>query len=310
MEERISDLTTRCLTLFRALEDPPDGDEPSSLDPRVFIRMMDEQSRFKVWSGNIGAHTTGTRSLDHRLRDASEIRSQVISLLKDLIQLLEDAAAIARGDKTPWDQQPEDPEEAGAAGTDSDDDDGLPATELNQIVDGVADVVNCLVRLTVTIRNPGPHGRYIKTSSADTSHFEAHDIAHVRSKFNNVEPWLAHRLGKAISRRRQYFKYRGSHHEKLSYGLDGEFDAGKALDMDTIASSVANHLKDGFSRANHTPTQAPPSDNGVSQTSYVTSAAGSGTLTIPPLPDAAASGPFQCCFCYARIAARDRMEWK
>jgi hypothetical protein len=173
----------------------------------------------------------------------------------------------------------------------------------------MADVVNCLVRLTVTIRNPGPRGRYIKTSSADASHFEAHDILHVRSKFNDVESSLADRLGKAISRRRQYFKYRESHHEKLSYGLDGEFDGSKALEMETIASSIASHLKDGFSRV-HQGQPPPVSDDCMSQTSYATSAAGSGGLTIPPLPEAAGRGPFQCYFCYAMIVARDRMEWK
>lgn len=42
-------------------------------------------ARFKLWAGSLGAHrTSGGRSLEYRLRDASSIRKQLISLLQDL----------------------------------------------------------------------------------------------------------------------------------------------------------------------------------------------------------------------------------
>ncbi len=44
--------------------------------------------RFRVWSGNIGAHQRGKSSLDHRLRDASYIRIRVLRLLDNLNKLL------------------------------------------------------------------------------------------------------------------------------------------------------------------------------------------------------------------------------
>lgn len=46
--------------------------------------------RFKLWSQNIGAHHTGSSSLDYRLRDASNLRKQAIDLVGDLAQALED----------------------------------------------------------------------------------------------------------------------------------------------------------------------------------------------------------------------------
>jgi hypothetical protein len=52
--------------------------------------VKDELGRFKVWVGNIGAHRTGRSSLDHRLRDASHIRKQVVRLLEDLAESLLD----------------------------------------------------------------------------------------------------------------------------------------------------------------------------------------------------------------------------
>lgn len=52
--------------------------------------VKDEFDRFKLWSQNIGAHHTGRRSLDYRLRDTSNLRKQAIDLLEDMAQALED----------------------------------------------------------------------------------------------------------------------------------------------------------------------------------------------------------------------------
>lgn len=42
-------------------------------------------ARFKLWAGTLGAHrTSGTRSLEYRLRDASSIREHLVSLLQEL----------------------------------------------------------------------------------------------------------------------------------------------------------------------------------------------------------------------------------
>ncbi len=315
MAETISSQVSQCLTLFRSLVEPPDPDglKLSFTDANVVHQMVDEQSRFKVWSGSLGAHRTGTSSLDYRLRDASHIKDQVGKLLKDLLQLLQDALAIAKGELTPWDQQPEDAEEEDIEITDLDD--GFPATELDQIAEGMADVVSCLFGLAVAIQNPAPHDRYLKTKAVDVSHFEPYGIQHVYSKFSGIKPWLAERLGAAISRRRHYLKYRQSHHEKLAHGLDQELDTDKALEAQTVASSIPSHMKAGH--ASSSQAQEPllmlddaASDAGVSQTSYASSAAGAGKLTVPPLPEEASTGPFQCCFCYMMVVARDRAAWK
>lgn len=45
--------------------------------------------RFKLWAGSLGAHrVSGSRSLQYRLRDASSIRTLLISLLEDLSKLV------------------------------------------------------------------------------------------------------------------------------------------------------------------------------------------------------------------------------
>lgn len=46
-------------------------------------------ARFKLWAGTLGAHrTSGTRSLEYRLRDASSLREHLISLLQELKDML------------------------------------------------------------------------------------------------------------------------------------------------------------------------------------------------------------------------------
>ncbi|KAK0716630.1 hypothetical protein B0T21DRAFT_296735 [Apiosordaria backusii] len=320
MAENIASHVLRCLAAFRPLLEPQSTTatpQKKPLEPKILTVLTDEFSRFKVWSGTIGAHKTGSSSLDYRLRDASHIRDQVLNLVIDLISMLSDVIAITAGEITPWDELDEDEDEADL---DNESDEDSPKTELEQIATDIVDVVNGLLRLSVDIKNPAPHPRFLETKLTDKTYFEPFDIQHVSSKFNNIDPWLAERLGKSISRRRQYFKYRETHHEKLSAGLETALlgqevevhQKAEPKDSETIASSIPLAMKDSTIMTIAQPAfiKDDQSDAGISHTSYATSAAASGNLKIPPLPDQAYKGPFQCPFCYTMIVARDRNAWK
>jgi hypothetical protein len=97
---RVADFVLACLHEFRLLCDTPhiwesglhkDASQQDDTDQMWLLKLKDEQSRFMVWSGNIGAHRTGRSSLDHRLRDASNIRNHIIQMLCNLIELLGDS---------------------------------------------------------------------------------------------------------------------------------------------------------------------------------------------------------------------------
>jgi hypothetical protein len=273
----------------------------------ISASLRDEETRFRVWSGNIGAHKKGRSSLDYRLRDASHIQKQVINLLEDLNTLLDDAVAIVTGEEAPWDDLEDD-----ALEPEDDLDDGIPDTELGQIAVDVVDVVNCLLRLSVSIRNPAPHDRFVASAPTETSYYEPFDVQHVRSKFGGtINEDLAIRLGKAISRRRQYFKYREAHHAKLCQGLDPD----KPVPADaasTIASSIPRELKDR-DRANDSMgvvNEDARSDGGVSETSFASSIAEAAKLRVPLLPKEAEKGPFECPFCFMMITATNSVSWK
>uniref|UniRef100_A0A0D2Y9H0 Prion-inhibition and propagation HeLo domain-containing protein n=1 Tax=Fusarium oxysporum (strain Fo5176) TaxID=660025 RepID=A0A0D2Y9H0_FUSOF len=128
MVQRIAAVVTQCIDCFGKIVRAPTTLAPSS--PTFGKDMADQQTRFNVWAGNIGAHRTGLSSLDYRLRDSSQIEDQVLSLLKDLIELMQDAHNILMGNEVPWDKI-----NAG----DDEDFDGRD-TELNQISVDIADV--------------------------------------------------------------------------------------------------------------------------------------------------------------------------
>lgn len=52
----------------------------------------DELGRFKIWTGNSRALQKNSRSLDYRLREASQVRDQVVKILKDLEYSLRECA--------------------------------------------------------------------------------------------------------------------------------------------------------------------------------------------------------------------------
>ncbi|KAJ4138432.1 hypothetical protein NW768_002264 [Fusarium equiseti] len=303
-DESIADSVRKCLEEFQLLEQVESSTATDS-SRKSALEIVEGKARFNIWSGNIGAHSTGRRSLQYRLRDASHLQKQVISLLEELSELLADAYAIVIGEKVPWDHI-EDDESIGFDSKSESDDDDVPATEMSQISQNVSDVIDCLLRLSVAIRNPAPHDRFATHMSIDASHYEPFDIEHVTSKFSKIEPFLADRLGRAISRRRQYFKYRESHHLKMSQGLhcrepnDGD---------STIASSLPQHVKaTDFSLEAVDEDEA--SDSGITQTSFASSHAGGDKLRVPPLPMEARNGPFECPFCHMMIVATNSLSWK
>lgn len=188
-----------------------------------------------------------------------------------------------------------------------------------QIFASIVDSTTRLLRLSITIRNPAPHDRFLRAKATSTKHSEPWDIQHARDKFPQVDPELAERLGKALSQRRQYFKYRESHHGRLAHGLgqgdDCDDDDAKAQTVfSTIASSLPSHLRsppDGHPEKEPTVLdEDETSETGVSQTSFATSNSTSDKLRIPKLPKEAADGPFECQFCYMIISAPNSRAWK
>ncbi|KAL8926545.1 MAG: hypothetical protein Q9208_002872 [Pyrenodesmia sp. 3 TL-2023] len=256
----------------------------------------DERGRLRLWAANIGAHQTGQSSLNFRLRDSSHIQEQIIKLLGSLTQKLRDSKLVlAEG---------EDPDVESFEDSLSENEE--PQTELEQLRETVANIINCLFRMSILVRKPAQHDIRIGAKQIDVSGYEWADLRHVKDKFPVVDDRLAARLGRAITRRRKYLMYRKRHADKLRQGIDHDtqpetFPTGSDILSETVATDVRTWNIDADDRA---------SESGFSQTSYAPTLISGGAITIPNPPEASHKGtPFECPYCYYVITAPSTKSW-
>lgn len=181
--------------------------------------------------------------------------------------------------------------------------------ELTEMLCGIGNVIECLLRFSMTIRNPAPHDHFKSRADIElTSPFEHYDILHVRDKYPHIQQKLSERLGRMLTYRRRYFKYRENHHCRLKQGLEGALDDGASKELaTTIASSLPQGLKDA-PQAHLAVITDDRSE--ISDTSYAPSTYGASELRVPPIPKQYIDGPFLCPFCYVFISVDNRHEWK
>jgi hypothetical protein len=304
----IADLVQQCLQQFNSLQH---NEEIYEIEKIVKIIFGESFDRFTIWTNNIGAHRSDTSSLEYRLRDASHIKQIVEDTLQDIVQSLSDANGILLGDKIPWEkdiqedllnERNEDIEYYDNADSnvylklDSDYHAESNQNELHQLSTYLLETVKCLLRLSITIKNPAPFDRFLRSRDIDIKPFEQFDIGHTKSKFPLAEEFLLQRLGRGNSKRRAYFKYREEHREKL------EKDLGP--DNQTVASSLPG-VVDAIQNSDQF-------EDDTSVTSYArTDITTSNSISVPLMPREAESGePFECPFCFNIVIVRSQNEWK
>ncbi|KAH6642193.1 hypothetical protein C7974DRAFT_97147 [Boeremia exigua] len=278
--------------------------------------ISDQAGRFRLWSSNIGAHQLGRSSLDYRLREASHIKDQILDLLREYIGVLDETVDIIKKNRPPWEDSSDMQSEC------SGDEDFLQSTtELEQLVSNMADINTSLMHLSVAIRNPAPHDQFIGSRLIDISHFEDRDIDHVCSKFKLAQKFLQQRLGKGISRRRQYLQYRKSHRSKLEHGIaEAQLDPHEhrateettvplAKGESTVASSIPLNRKTW--PITYPEIEMTAYGDTLSQTSYASSTQDASKLHPPPLPVAGRDGnPFECPLCYRFSSVKNTAAWR
>lgn len=108
-----------------------------------------------------------------------------------------------------------------------------------EALEEIGEVITCLMRISTALRNPARTDQIRNAKTTLAKLFEPRDIEHVRMKFPLVSDQLVERLGKSISRHRQYFQYRKEHHEKLAHGIDNdiEMDVGDGTEKQSTAAT-------------------------------------------------------------------------
>jgi hypothetical protein len=206
------------------------------------------------------------------------------------------ALAIVEERRVPWDEE-------AYSDSDSDDDNDINlqgSTELQQLHASMKSAITSLMRLSMAIQEPAPNRQ---ARCIDKSHFEQHDVLHVQAKFPSVPQYLAERLGRAISSRRQYLTYREQHHDKLSKGID-KLGLEAAITEFTTNSTEATQLQRTDSL-----NMMDDGDDTASMTSYATSV--NATLRAPNLPkEAREREHYNCPLCYTLVAIHTTAAWK
>lgn len=279
--------------------------------------ISDQSGRFRLWSSDIGAHKHGRSSLDYRLCDASHVREQVVNLLQELTTVLDESLDIMSGSRQPWEDLSD--SESDDSEHETQRDNLQYPTELGQLFSNIAEINTCLMRLSMAIGNLAPHDQIEGSKSIEVSHYESHDIDHVRGKFPKAEEYLLDRLGHGISRRRQYLQYREEHHSKLEHGItqtpqdvNTQPIATNAAPSELIEATVASSIPLVYKVLESIPTEINTtiSEETLSETSYASSVQDASKLRPPPVPLAGRDGhPFECLLCFRTTSARETAIW-
>jgi hypothetical protein len=97
------------------------------------------------------------------------------------------------------------------------------------------------MELSMIIRDSPLRDDYLKAASRYKLD-PVWDIGHVREKYGSAKrgsDWLLERLGKSITQRRQYLKYRKEHHKKLSDELDEETEDIEGNEDEKLEETIA-----------------------------------------------------------------------
>ncbi|KAL1631839.1 hypothetical protein SLS56_004201 [Neofusicoccum ribis] len=88
-----------------------------------------------------------------------------------------------------------------------------PITELGQLLESIRVTVTCLYKLP--LRKPASIDRLGDETTEDVICFQPFDLLYIQDKFPRLDPEVAARFAKTITRRRQLLLYRKRHRDKL-----------------------------------------------------------------------------------------------
>ncbi|KAI4240284.1 MAG: hypothetical protein L6R40_005220 [Gallowayella cf. fulva] len=297
----ISSSIVACLKAFNRFIDEIQDTGVERQAGLVVQRWQDELGRLRIWAANIGAHQTNQSSLDYRLRDSLHIRHQITKLLDDLTKRLREAGESFRNNKD------EDDDIESLEGSSSEDEESKSETQ--QLHGSVATIISCLFQMSMLVRKPAQHDLRMASRKADVVHYEHYDYKHVSDKYRGADDMIVSRLGRAITLRRKYLKYRERHAMKLKQGLNNAAGDKSIKDNATSAGALSETVVTDV-QCRNIDFQDNASDSGISQTSYAPTLMTGGNITIPAPPRASQGGePFECPYCHFIITAQSTRSW-
>lgn len=196
-------------------------------------------------------------------------------------------------------------------------------SSLQELLKAIIASISSLMKLSILIRSSPNRDDYIKAASRYNTWSAYPDIGHVREKYGYArysKPWLLDRLGKTITRRRQFLKYRVEHHEKMTVEKE-VVEKPEGPPMTIVASTKATTFVGQETLALNFPKPISEAGSFGSLTSYdptVFGMDGAPTLLTVPSPpkyafpdvEFAYGEPFQCPFCFTEQIVKNKSAWK
>ncbi|KFZ13509.1 hypothetical protein V502_06562 [Pseudogymnoascus sp. VKM F-4520 (FW-2644)] len=301
----------------------------------------DAHTRFRAWGTNIAAFRNGTSraSLDFRLAEAPRIKYRTMQVLEDLKQYLsEEVDLIARGEKINETWGLDDTSDSSDYSDEDDKDQKgkgvslkgqTSGSDVDELLKAITASNASLMKLSIVIRSSATRDDYLKAASHFSNWNPFPDIGHVREKYGSAKystDWLFERLRKAITRRRQFLKYRIEHNDRL-VGIGADDENLRDGPTKTIASTKATTFVGENILQKVQEAGSDAGNSFGSATSYehtVFQGDGSPTvLTVPPAPKFAFptrfgfpkipfkyGQPFQCPYCFTEQTVENRSAWK
>ncbi|KAG6363887.1 hypothetical protein INS49_008990 [Diaporthe citri] len=224
-----------------------------------------------------------------------------------MCQYLEESRAFIRGEGQELGDRPQ--RDDGFL-SDFFDDDDPELDDFQQIMLQIKNVIDCLMRLAVTIRNPAPHEQFKLRSPALVSSFDAHHLEHVQQKFPQLKnKTIEQRLAKSLTYRRVFFKYREEHHERLQEGIEDAKEGDQGESRGGVTTEASWLPKDKPQDSDSLPSVARDDLSETTATSYAPSCADGSELCVPQIPSEYLDGPFICPYCYLPVFVKTKNQW-
>lgn len=203
---------------------------------------------------------------------------------------------------------------------------GQESESLTSRLVSIQRVTTCLYRLP--IRRPAPMDRLKDRSTDSTACFHVFDRSYVKDKFPALDPDVASRLAKMITRRRQLLEYRKSHQQNISGSTHmGEGQPKFPVTRDNMQGATTEQSDSGHltlhSKATTLPQLPPPELRQILTPSVVSSEAPDSVLAseatrelkieVPPRPrskEGSSKTSFCCPYCQMAVTIATDDRWK
>ena len=183
----------------------------------------------------------------------------------------------------------------------------------------MVDIINGLFKMSLLIRHPSRRDE-LSRKAEQAVKFEPFDASHVSSKFPNANEFLVQRLAAANALRRANLAYWERHHAKMAIDAQEKSDdleePAQGSQAPPLSGSQAPPLSGTIATeplANvlswSRPTDLADLEGTLSVTSYGSSLTTGRTAKMPPRPEAASTGPFECPICFFLVTARSQESW-